>query len=151
MLSILSAFTITHPIASLLDLCSVPVPLSLTNWSSLVAQLVRDLVLSLLWHGFDPWPQNFCTPQAQPKGKKKKERKKKRLTNYYTDCWLWLRFPSKPHSLLSHPVSDRNSMEQRETNAFPTVWIFILLLFIRTWVNHVTFVSLSLFICQRKS
>ena len=27
--------------------------------SSLVAQQVKDLQLSLLWYGFDPWPENF--------------------------------------------------------------------------------------------
>ena len=27
--------------------------------SSLVAQRIKDLVLSLLWHRFSPWPWNF--------------------------------------------------------------------------------------------
>ena len=31
----------------------------------LVAQLVKDLVLSLLWLGFDPSPGNFCMPWVQ--------------------------------------------------------------------------------------
>jgi len=41
--------------------------------SSLVAQQVRDLALSLqqlgsrLWHWFDPWPGNFHMPQTWPK------------------------------------------------------------------------------------
>ena len=26
--------------------------------------VVKDLALSLLWHGFSPWPQNFCMPRA---------------------------------------------------------------------------------------
>ena len=39
-------------------------------WSSLVAEQVKDLTLSLLWHGFDLWPQNFSMPQAQTKNKK---------------------------------------------------------------------------------
>ena len=30
--------------------------------SSLVAQLVKNPVLSLLWLEFDPWPRNFCMP-----------------------------------------------------------------------------------------
>ena len=44
-----------------------------TRGSSLVAQQVKDLALSLLqlrlppWCGFDPWPGNFCMPKAQPK------------------------------------------------------------------------------------
>ena len=38
-------------------------------WSSLVAYLVKDLALSLLWCGFSPWPGNFCILQAQPKKK----------------------------------------------------------------------------------
>ena len=32
-----------------------------------MAQWVKDPVLSLLWHGFDPWPGNFCMPWAWPK------------------------------------------------------------------------------------
>ena len=41
--------------------------------SSLVAQWVKHLVVlllwlgTLLWHGFDPWPRNFCMTQAWPK------------------------------------------------------------------------------------
>ena len=34
---------------------------------------VKDLSLSLLRHGFDPWPGNFCIPwEFFEKGKKKK-------------------------------------------------------------------------------
>ena len=29
---------------------------------SLVAQQVKDLVLSLLWHRVDSWSKNFCMP-----------------------------------------------------------------------------------------
>ena len=38
-----------------------------------MVQYVKDPVLSLLWlglllwRGFNPWPQNFCILQAQPK------------------------------------------------------------------------------------
>ena len=32
--------------------------------SSLVAQWVKDLVLSLLWPRFDPWRGNFCMHQG---------------------------------------------------------------------------------------
>ena len=28
-----------------------------------MAQWIKDLVLSLLWFGFDPWPGNFCLPK----------------------------------------------------------------------------------------
>ena len=35
--------------------------------SSLVAQQVKGPALSLLWHGFIPWPRNFCMPWAGPK------------------------------------------------------------------------------------
>ena len=45
--------------------------------SSLVAQRVEDLAvlllvlwLRLLWHEFDPWPENFCIPRAWPKKEK---------------------------------------------------------------------------------
>ena len=43
------------------------------SWSYLVAQWVKDLVLSqlwlwlLLWHGFDTWPWNFPTLWVWPK------------------------------------------------------------------------------------
>ena len=46
--------------------------------SSLVAQRVKDLALSLLWLGsltwlgFDLWPGNFCMPPVQPKNNKNK-------------------------------------------------------------------------------
>ena len=46
--------------------------------SSLVAQWVKDLALSLLRHGFGSWPWNFRVPQTQPK--KKKERKQDHVT-----------------------------------------------------------------------
>ena len=39
---------------------------------SLVAQQVKDWVLSLLWHRLDPWPENFHTSGAWPKIKKSK-------------------------------------------------------------------------------
>ena len=48
------------------------------TWSSLVAQRVKDLVLSLLWfqlllwHGSDPWPGNLHMPQAQQQEEKEK-------------------------------------------------------------------------------
>ena len=48
---------------------------------SLAAQGVKDLALSLLWHGYDPWPRNFCMPWMQPKIKKLKIKKKKQKTN----------------------------------------------------------------------
>ena len=43
--------------------------------SSLVAQGIKDLVLSLrwlgllLWHGFDPWPGNICMWWVWPEKK----------------------------------------------------------------------------------
>ena len=52
------------------------------DWSSLVAQWVKDLGLSplwlwsLLWFRFDPWPGNVYVLWAQPKKKKKKKKKK---------------------------------------------------------------------------
>ena len=32
---------------------------------------VKNPVLSLLWHGFDPWPGNFCMSWVQQKKEKK--------------------------------------------------------------------------------
>ena len=49
------------------------------NWSFHVVLQVKDLVLpeeqlgSLLWHGFDPWPENSHMSWAQTKKKKKKK------------------------------------------------------------------------------
>ena len=37
-----------------------------------MAQWVKDLVLSLLGHGFDSWPRNFCMSWMRPKKKKKR-------------------------------------------------------------------------------
>ena len=34
-----------------------------------MAQEVKDLMLSLLWHGFDPWPWNMFMPQVAKKKK----------------------------------------------------------------------------------
>ena len=41
------------------------------KWSSLVAQQVKGLALSLLWHGFDTWPRKFCMHRAWPKNPNK--------------------------------------------------------------------------------
>ena len=38
--------------------------------SSLVVQRVKDLVLSLLWHSFSPWPENFHMLLVWPKTRK---------------------------------------------------------------------------------
>ena len=43
--------------------------------SFLVTQWAKDLVFSLLWHGFNPWPRNFHMTQAWPKKKSKKKYK----------------------------------------------------------------------------
>ena len=51
---------------------------------SLVAQWVKNPVLSLLWlwlqlwHRFDLWPRNFCTPQVQQKRGREERRKEGR-------------------------------------------------------------------------
>ena len=33
--------------------------------------VVKDPALSVRWLRFDPWPGNFCMPQAWPKNKEK--------------------------------------------------------------------------------
>ena len=55
--------------------------------SSLVAQWVKDQVLSLLWHGFDHWPGNFHVWQVWPKKKKKK---RKRILGRQTTDVHWM-------------------------------------------------------------
>ena len=42
-----------------------------------MAQQVRDLALSLLWHRFSSWPANFHMPWVQTKRKGEKKKKKK--------------------------------------------------------------------------
>lgn len=37
------------------------------TWSSLLAQRVKNLVLSPLWLRFDPWVGNFCMSWVRPK------------------------------------------------------------------------------------
>ena len=44
---------------------------SFQNRSSLVAQWVKNLALSLLWLGFDPWPRNFHLLKSWPNINKK--------------------------------------------------------------------------------
>ena len=44
--------------------------------SSLVAQQVKDPVLSRQWLGLNPWPRNFCMPWVWPKEKKTKPKPK---------------------------------------------------------------------------
>ena len=38
-----------------------------------MAQQVKDLALSLLWHQFDPWPWNFCRLWAWPQKRRRHE------------------------------------------------------------------------------
>lgn len=50
------------------------------SWSSLVTQWVKNLVLSLLWLGFDLWRLNFCMPRMRPPPKK--------IFKFYFKCEL---------------------------------------------------------------
>ena len=63
---------------------------------SLVAQWVKDLAWLLLWlrsllcHGFDPWPGNFCmswAPPTPPKARPLRSFKKLQLTMAVTLCY----------------------------------------------------------------
>ena len=68
--------------------------------SSLVTQQAKDLALSLLWHGFDPWPGKFCMPWAWSKKKKNSSAhtwhlpKNKHQLNLPLNMW-WLLDTSK--------------------------------------------------------
>ena len=44
-----------------------------------MAQWVQDLVWSLQWHGFNPWPGNFPVAHRGQKKKKKKKAKSKHM------------------------------------------------------------------------
>ena len=39
--------------------------------SSLVVRWVKDLVMSLLWHGFNPWPQKLLHTVGMPSPKRR--------------------------------------------------------------------------------
>ena len=43
-----------------------------------MVQLVKNPVLSLLWHGLELWPRNFHMPQAKKKKKKREKEGRKR-------------------------------------------------------------------------
>ena len=46
--------------------------------SSLVAQQIKDLALSLLWHGFNSWLRNFHRLEEWQKKKKKRKKRKEK-------------------------------------------------------------------------
>ena len=60
--------------------------------SSLVAQQLKDLVLSLqqlrslLWHSFNTWPGNFHMPQEQPKTQAKQTNKNPLLWKFLANA-----------------------------------------------------------------
>ena len=73
--------------------------------SSLVVQWVKDPVLSLLWHGFNPWPRSGgCSPLSPGGGKKKKPKttKKPILPEKGTEPWPLTRRMGKKEQKLSH-------------------------------------------------
>ena len=81
--------------------------------SSLVAQQVKDLTLSLLWHRFDPQPGNFCMPWAQPKEKKSKQYEFLSEFGYmYLRCARWCRVKSYKVFAAAGPAD------------FPPPWVF---------------------------
>ena len=67
-------------------------------------QRVKDPALSLLWHGFDPWPRT-C-------GKKKKKRKEKRKKNYCNHTKY------TAHNGIKSEVNNR-----RKLGKFTNMWI----------------------------
>ena len=76
---------------------------SCSSWSSLVAQWVKDLALSLqwfgllLWPGFDPWPGKFHMLLVQPQTSKQTEKnqKVKLLQFLQLLVGLFLKFPRR--------------------------------------------------------
>ena len=64
-------------------------------WSSLLVQWVKDLALSLLWCGFNPWPWELLHAAGAIKTKKQKNETK-----------LYFEFLSFPeHNIWTHPFS----------------------------------------------
>ena len=70
--------------------------------------MVKDLVLLLLWHGFDPWPGNFHMPWVLPK--KKKERKEYRREKDGLGAWGWqmltITFRMVNHEVLLYSIGN---------------------------------------------
>ena len=56
-----------------------------------MAQWAKDMVLSLLWLGFNPWRQELLHAWVQPKNKNKKEFSLEALSRY-------LNLPRKSHT-----------------------------------------------------
>ena len=88
------------------------------SWSSLVAQQVKDLALSLLWHGFHPRPRYFHMPQLWPKKKEGKRKKRNvnmcfysgtRLPKSTSQILLWESCDIFPLCLLDSFLSYNNS------------------------------------------
>ena len=44
-------------------------PSKFSKWEFPGGPTVKDLTLSLLWHGFCPWSRNFCMLWTQPEKK----------------------------------------------------------------------------------
>ena len=53
--------------------------------NSLVAQWVKDLALSVLWHGFALWLENATCCRCSLKKKKKRKKKKKSMKAYQVE------------------------------------------------------------------
>ena len=100
--------------------------------SSLLAQRIKDPMLSLqwlgwlLWHGFNPWPRNFHTPRVRPKESYIAQRQKNRLKHNF--------FSVKPQTfrliegknvvILSHLIVDDLVLFNKEMPFYSIVNVF---------------------------
>ena len=124
---------------------------SVSQWSYCVAQQVKDLALSLqwlgllLWHGFDPWPVNFCMLQLWGKKKVNILRQKEKLISQSL-TWkprcpfqiLCIAQSLRPHSRWRDRSSCCGSVvnEPNYVSMGTWVWSLALLSGLRIWHCH---------------
>ena len=121
------------------------------TWSSLVAQRVKDLELSLLWRGallwrwFNPWPKNFLMPQLSQKEKTKqnKTKKQKKQKNKKRKTTVKVQHSG---SLMMEGLQllGNYSLEF----LFIYTWVLMLPQTVWSWANCFPSLSLNFFICK---
>ena len=84
--------------------------------------VVKDLALSLLWCGFDPWPANSCISQAWPE-KKFNEKKNVDTNFYFTRQLLTYRTPQINFGSLENQNYRRGPLESPIPQFLRPMWM----------------------------
>ena len=102
--------------------------------SSLVVQWVKDLALSLLWPGFNPWPGNFQS--LCRRGKKTKQTKFGHVTrglggHHCPHYWDISKIPSSlaPGQDVTHKLLPRTPVGKRAQSIALSQWVSVCLCF----------------------